>query len=158
MERLVAPGSAAGRLLESLLQDSLKLISASSTYPQGTLERLVGVLRNYQNSHRNRCDDADANRESVIAATLSAIEHGSPPGDLLSEIIGTFEPTLSLKVSWVPPLLGLCDRRVLKLLRQWLKAGVPDGGEFLPSDQGVPQGGVISCVLANVVLHELDRL
>ena len=52
----------------------------------------------------------------------------------------------------------VCDRRVLKLLRQWLKAGVLDGGELLPSDQGVPQGGVISCVLANVVLHELDRL
>jgi len=52
----------------------------------------------------------------------------------------------------------VCDPRVLKLLRQWLKAGVLDGGELLPSDQGVPQGGVISCVLANVVLHELDRL
>ena len=52
----------------------------------------------------------------------------------------------------------ICDRRVLKVLRQWLKAGVLDGGELLPSDQGVPQGGVISCVLANVVLHELDRL
>src|SRR5439155_20055777 len=50
------------------------------------------------------------------------------------------------------------DRRVLKLLRQWLEAGVLDDGEYLPSDQGVPQGGVISCVLANVVLHELDRL
>src|SRR5258708_37178873 len=33
-----------------------------------------------------------------------------------------------------------------------------DGGELLPSDQGVPQGGVISCVLANVVLNELDRV
>ena len=52
----------------------------------------------------------------------------------------------------------ICDRRVLKLLRQWLKAGVLDDGELIPSDQGVPQGGVISCVLANVVLHELDRL
>jgi group II intron reverse transcriptase/maturase len=52
----------------------------------------------------------------------------------------------------------VCDRRVLKLLEQWLKAGVLDGGAMLPSDQGVPQGGVISCVLANVVLHELDRV
>src|SRR5712691_11534606 len=52
----------------------------------------------------------------------------------------------------------ICDRRVLKLLRQWLKAGVLDDGKLLPSDQGVPQGGVVSCVLANVVLHELDRL
>jgi len=47
---------------------------------------------------------------------------------------------------------------MLKLLRKWLKAGVLDAGKVLSSDQGVPQGGVISCVLANVVLHELDRL
>jgi RNA-directed DNA polymerase len=52
----------------------------------------------------------------------------------------------------------ICDRRMLKLLRQWLKAGVLDAGEFLSSDQGVPQCGVVSCVLANVVLHELDRV
>ena len=48
------------------------------------------------------------------------------------------------------------ERRMLKLLRKWLKAGVLDKGKVLPSDQGVPQGGVISCLLANVVLHELD--
>jgi RNA-directed DNA polymerase len=41
----------------------------------------------------------------------------------------------------------VCDRRVLKLLRQWLKAGVLDDGELLPSDQGVPQGGVINQVV-----------
>jgi RNA-directed DNA polymerase len=52
----------------------------------------------------------------------------------------------------------ICDQRVLKLPRQWLEAGVLDRGEFLPSDQGVPLGGVISCVLSNMVLHELDRL
>lgn len=50
------------------------------------------------------------------------------------------------------------DRRLLKLLRQWLAAGVLVGGELLPTDQGVPQGSVISPLLANVVLHELDRL
>lgn len=50
------------------------------------------------------------------------------------------------------------DRRMLKLLRQWLKAGVLSDGELLPSEQGVPQGGVISPLLANIVLHELDRL
>jgi len=49
------------------------------------------------------------------------------------------------------------DWRMLKLLRKWLTAGVLDEGKVLPSDQGVPQGGVISCLLANVVLHELDR-
>ena len=52
----------------------------------------------------------------------------------------------------------ISDRRLLKLLRQWLEAGVLHGGELTPNDQGVPQGGVISPLLANVVLHELDRL
>jgi len=52
----------------------------------------------------------------------------------------------------------ICDRRVLKLLRQWLKAGVLDNGDWFPTDQGVAQGSPISPLLANVVLHELDRL
>jgi RNA-directed DNA polymerase len=52
----------------------------------------------------------------------------------------------------------ICDRRVLKLLRQWLKAGVLDNGDWVPTDQGVAQGSPISPLLANVVLHELDRL
>ena len=52
----------------------------------------------------------------------------------------------------------VCDRRLLKLLRQWLRAGALEGGELVPTDQGVPQGSVISPLLANVVLHELDRL
>jgi RNA-directed DNA polymerase len=50
------------------------------------------------------------------------------------------------------------DRRMLKLLRQWLEAGVLAGEELSPTDRGVPQGSVISPLLANVALHELDRL
>jgi group II intron reverse transcriptase/maturase len=50
----------------------------------------------------------------------------------------------------------VCDRRVLKLLRQWLKAGVMEEGTVRTSTAGTPQGGVISPLLANVYLHELD--
>jgi RNA-directed DNA polymerase len=50
------------------------------------------------------------------------------------------------------------DRRILKLLRQWLGAGVLTGDGLVASESGVPQGGVISPLLANIVLHELDRL
>jgi len=49
------------------------------------------------------------------------------------------------------------DRRVLKLLRQWLQAGVMEAGEVHRSTSGTPQGGVISPLLANIYLHVLDR-
>jgi retron-type reverse transcriptase len=48
------------------------------------------------------------------------------------------------------------DRRVLKLLRQWLKAGVMEEGRWKPTEIGSPQGGVISPLLANIYLHVLD--
>jgi RNA-directed DNA polymerase len=49
------------------------------------------------------------------------------------------------------------DRRVLKLLRQWLEAGVLDEGRFRETVSGTPQGGVISPLLSNVYLHGFDR-
>ena len=50
------------------------------------------------------------------------------------------------------------DRRVLKLLRQWLKAGVLVDGRREGTDLGSPQGGVISPLLANIYLDVLDLL
>ena len=50
----------------------------------------------------------------------------------------------------------ISDRRVLKLFRQWLKAGVIDEGRYIPTEKGSPQGGVISPLLANIYLHVLD--
>ena len=42
-------------------------------------------------------------------------------------------------------------------IEQWLKAGVIDRGRFAPTEQGCPQGGVISPVLMNVVLHGMEE-
>jgi group II intron reverse transcriptase/maturase len=50
------------------------------------------------------------------------------------------------------------DRRVLKLLRQWLAAGVMEDGQWTRSMAGTPQGGVISPLLSNIYLHVLDRV
>lgn len=51
----------------------------------------------------------------------------------------------------------ICDRRVLKLLRAWLRAGVLDGATLTHPETGTPQGGVVSPLLANVYLNALDR-
>ena len=49
------------------------------------------------------------------------------------------------------------DRRVLKLVRRWLEAGVMVDGSLERTVAGTPQGGVISPLLANIYLHVLDR-
>jgi group II intron reverse transcriptase/maturase len=52
----------------------------------------------------------------------------------------------------------ISDRRVLKLLRQWLRCGVMEDGRETLLLSGTPQGGVISPLLSNIYLHYLDTV
>ena len=45
------------------------------------------------------------------------------------------------------------DRRILRLIRKWLKAGVMEQGRWIETEEGTPQGAVISPLLANLYLH-----
>jgi RNA-directed DNA polymerase len=49
------------------------------------------------------------------------------------------------------------DKRMLKLIRAFLTAGVMENGLVGPVDEGTPQGGPLSPLLSNLVLDELDR-
>jgi RNA-directed DNA polymerase len=49
------------------------------------------------------------------------------------------------------------DKRVLKLVRKFLTAGVMIGGLVSPATEGTPQGGPLSPLLSNIVLDELDK-
>jgi group II intron reverse transcriptase/maturase len=54
--------------------------------------------------------------------------------------------------------LRIADRRILRLIRKWLTAGVSEDGQWSETKVGTPQGAVISPLLANIYLHYvLDR-
>lgn len=59
-------------------------------------------------------------------------------------------------------LIGLVEKKVgdvrtLRLIRGWLRAGVMEEGKVTSPTRGTPQGGVISPLLSNIYLHEVDR-
>lgn len=51
----------------------------------------------------------------------------------------------------------IVDRQILKVIRQWLRCGYVEEGERHRPAKGIPQGGVISPLLANIYLHPMDK-
>jgi RNA-directed DNA polymerase len=66
----------------------------------------------------------------------------------------------SLSQEWLIRFLEhrIGDERIIRLVRKWLKAGVLEDGEWSVSEEGTPQGAVVSPLLANVYLHYLFDL
>jgi len=66
----------------------------------------------------------------------------------------------SISHAWMMRFLEhrIGDRRVLRLIAKWLKAGVMEEGALTESTEGTPQGAVISPLLANIYLHDVYDL
>ncbi|MEB2363795.1 MAG: group II intron reverse transcriptase/maturase [Bryobacterales bacterium] len=69
-----------------------------------------------------------------------------------ADIRGYFD---AISHDWMEKFLAhrIADRRMLNLVRKWLKAGVLENGKWTTSELGTPQGSSISPLLANIYLH-----
>ncbi|WP_397571084.1 group II intron reverse transcriptase/maturase [Schlesneria sp. T3-172] len=88
----------------------------------------------------------------ALDALSVGIEHQKVNWILDADIRGYFD---NISHEWLLKFLEhrIADRRLLRLLKKWLRAGVSEDGEWSPNTVGTPQGAVISPLFSNVFLH-----
>jgi RNA-directed DNA polymerase len=106
-------------------------------------------------------------------ATFEPNSYGFRPGRSAWDAIGAIYVQINQKPKWALDAdIAKCFDRidhnallkkvganptVTRQLRAWLKAGVIDNGKLFPTDEGTPQGGTASPLLANIALHGLEQ-
>src|SRR6266699_2665333 len=109
-------------------------------------------------------------------STFSEPSHGFRPGRRAKQAVHEAQQYIAEGCRWVVDLdlekffdrvnhdrllaavaERVADKRMLKLIRAFLEAGVMEDGLVSPVDEGTPQGGPLSPLLSNLVLDELDR-
>ena len=115
--------------------------------------------------------------EPIFEAEFLDNSHGFRPGRSVETACAQVEQNLSMGREWVvdvdiekcydtiphEPLIDrvarrISDGRVLDLIRRFLQSGVMEEMEIRHETTGTPQGGIISPVLANIFLHDLDTV
>jgi RNA-directed DNA polymerase len=88
----------------------------------------------------------------ALRALSDTVENGAVNHIVEADIKGFFD---HVNQEWLMKFLEhrIGDQRVLRMVKRFLKAGVTEDGNVTVSDEGTPQGGVISPLLANIYLH-----
>ena len=91
-------------------------------------------------------------QHDALDALATAITRTKVDWILDADIRGFFD---AVNHDWLIRFLEhrIGDKRVIRLIRKWLKAGVMEDGVVAPTEVGTPQGSVVSPLLANVYLH-----
>lgn len=91
-------------------------------------------------------------QHAALDALSVAIPDGKVNWVLDADVEGFFD---NIDHAWLMKFLEhrVADKRILRLIGKWLRAGVSDDGEWSETTVGTPQGAVISPLLANVFLH-----
>jgi RNA-directed DNA polymerase len=138
------PGSVKGRplgitCLEDKLVESGLVRILEQIYEQDFIDDSFGFRPD------RGCHDA-------LRALNVSLERGGTEWVVEADIKGFFD---NVDHDWLMRFLAhrVADRRVLRMVKRFLKAGVCEDGQVYVSDEGVPQGGNISPILANVYLH-----
>ncbi len=94
------------------------------------------------------------NCHQALAAVLSLHEQGYEV--VLDADIKGFFDNLPFRVIMEAVAAEVADGNILRLVEKFLRSGVIENGRFQPTTIGTPQGGVVSPLLANIVLNHLD--
>ena len=138
------PGSSKERPLgipaleDKLVQAGLARI-LSAIYEQDFIEDSYGFRPD------RGCHDA-------LRALSQEVEGGRVHYIVDADIKGFFD---NVDHEWLMKFLGhrIADKRVLRYVKRFLKAGIMENGAVSASDKGTPQGGIVSPILANIYLH-----
>lgn len=92
------------------------------------------------------------NQHQALDAVAVGIDEMRVSWVLDADIRGCFD---TIDHEWLIKFVEhrIADKRIIRLLKKWLKAGVMEGGQWKESQQGTPQGATISSLLANIYLH-----
>jgi group II intron reverse transcriptase/maturase len=94
----------------------------------------------------------DRSCHDALRALSCEVEGGQVHYVVDADIKGFFD---NVDHEWMMKFLGhrIADKRVLRYVMRFLKAGIMEDGVVSASDKGTPQGGLISPILANIYLH-----